>query len=154
MILTWTTRKLQQFEVTVTFEPADNEHDDRLAFRVIMPNNMWFCLGFGETMSNTDMIAWHSASEESFSQDYWSVSREAPVVDGSVDLETKFTRLMAKQEDVADDYDRMVFLSYRNLDTGDSAQDYLINLRERTDMIYAWRERNSIWKYHSKRGNF
>lgn len=50
--------------------------------------------------------------------------------------------------------DQVAFINYRPLDTGDSAQDYLIQLGQEMDMVYGFRFRSNLWTTHDRRGNF
>ena len=150
LVLRWTSEQLWVFEMNITFEPADDDHDDRLMFRLIMPDNMWFSLGFGTDMFDTDMIAWHAKGKSnSYVGDYFSVKKDTPAADDSNDIEQRLVMALPKNPREENDYNKVAFVCYRNIDTGDSAQDYLIKLREETDMVYAWRLRDSRWKYHA-----
>lgn len=42
------------FELYTCFDVAVNE----LVFKIELLNNSWLGIGFGSTMTNTDMIAW------------------------------------------------------------------------------------------------
>jgi hypothetical protein len=37
-----------------------------------MPDNMWFAIGFGNSMSNCDMIGFQANGDNSVVKDYWS----------------------------------------------------------------------------------
>ncbi len=67
--------------MSVAFEAANEEHDDRLKILVRMPDRHWFSIGFGSDMTDTDMIAWHADGEASYVKDYWSTKKGAPKED-------------------------------------------------------------------------
>ena len=50
--------------------------------------------------------------------DYWSASRDTPEIDDNQDIPQRFSYLPESGFDDVD-YDRVVFLSYRNLNTND-----------------------------------
>ena len=43
-----------EFKLDSCYDPATQE----LVFRAEVPDNSWFSIGFGSSMSNTDMIGW------------------------------------------------------------------------------------------------
>ena len=63
LIKTWNfTRQNQSYEFTmeVAYIPQDSDGEERMQFFVTMPDQMYFSIGFGGSMRNTDMIAWHA----------------------------------------------------------------------------------------------
>ena len=52
-----------------------------MVFKVELQNNSWLSIGFGATMSNTDMIAWFVNDGEGEVQDLYSVSYSQPKKD-------------------------------------------------------------------------
>jgi len=67
-----------EFELDTCY---DKNNGPRLVFKVVMPNNSWFSIGFGATMKNTDMIAWFADNKVGLTKDYWSTSHKDPVED-------------------------------------------------------------------------
>ena len=65
------------FELVMCYDKAAND----LVFRVVVPDNSWFSIGFGNTMTNTDMITWSVENETGRTVDYWSTDREKPKED-------------------------------------------------------------------------
>lgn len=65
----------------IHFEVANAEHSDRLKLSVTIPDEMWFGIGFGDSMVETDIIAWHAMGNDSYVEDYYSTSRSQPKVD-------------------------------------------------------------------------
>jgi phosphoserine aminotransferase len=61
--------------MSVNYEAANEEHEDRIRMILRMPDRHWFSIGFGSGMTNTDMIAWHANGAESYVKDYWSTSK-------------------------------------------------------------------------------
>jgi len=98
-----------------------------LYFEAKVPNNSWFSIGFGQTMSNTDMIAWRAASDQSDSLDLYSTGYGLPATDGENNVETTFTD---------DEAGTITFTSQRKFDTGDS-QDYALEFDKNIVMCYA-----------------
>jgi hypothetical protein len=41
-------------------------------FNVTVPNNNYFSVGFGKTMTNCDMVMWQANGEQSKTVDLWS----------------------------------------------------------------------------------
>ena len=52
-----------------------------MVFKVELKNNAWMAIGFGATMSNTDMIAWFVNEGEGEVQDLYSVDYKQPKAD-------------------------------------------------------------------------
>ena len=46
-----------------------------------MPDQMWFSVGFGKDMWDTDMIGWHADGKQSKVLDYFSTSKSSPELD-------------------------------------------------------------------------
>lgn len=80
-----------------------------------MPNNSFFSIGFGATMSNTDMIVWFVTDKVGETKDYWSIDHRPPTLDTVQNV----------KDDSAPVYDdvtnKMVFITRRPLDTGDAS---------------------------------
>ena len=52
-----------------------------IRFLVVVPNNQYFAIGFGKTMTNCDMVIWQAASAQSRVQDLYSFDRSTPTID-------------------------------------------------------------------------
>ena len=130
------------FELVMCYDKAAQA----LVFRAEVPDNSWFSIGFGNSMKNTDMITWFVDNETGRTVDYWSTDREKPKEDVNQNLQDVF----------APSYNRatgkMTFRTRRSLDTGDSAQDYLVPINESMPMIYAYKKGNSRWSKHDEYG--
>ena len=48
---------------------------------VSMPDQMWFSIGFGNDMWDTDMIGWHADGTNSRVLDYFSTAKISPELD-------------------------------------------------------------------------
>ena len=59
LIKTWKFRGYE-FKMEVAYIPEDDKEEERMQFFVTMPDKMYFSIGFGGSMTNTDMIAWHA----------------------------------------------------------------------------------------------
>ena len=129
-----------------------NATKDRIKMIVSMPDKMWFSIGFGTSMKNTDMIAWHADGQESRVVDYWSTKKWTPETDEQQDLDFYFNTFEADPED-EEDYPKVHFLTYRDLDTGDTEKDYLIELdKEIHDMVYGMYLSRANFFEHTERG--
>ena len=123
-----------------------------------MPDQMWFSIGFGNSiMTNTDMIGWHAAGDEdSKVVDYYSPWRNTPTIDPIQDL-VVYKRAIPSNTDPdveGAEYNQVQFLVYRDLDTGDTADDYVIKLGEEMEMIWGIRVTDSRWYGHDFRGTW
>jgi hypothetical protein len=53
-----------------------------LKFNVTIPDQNYFAIGFGKSMTNTDMIVWQAQGSKSLCQDWWSTSNtNMPTID-------------------------------------------------------------------------
>jgi len=59
-----------EFTLDACFDPATQE----LVFTSVVPDNSWFAIGFGNSMKDTDMIAWFVTDAVGETRDYWSDS--------------------------------------------------------------------------------
>ena len=158
LIQTFTAAKFK-FELQVFYQKAGsassrdiNADKDRIKMIVSMPDKMWFSIGFGTSMKNTDMIVWHADGDESRVVDYWSTQKFTPEIDEQQDLDFYFNTFEADEE-VEDDYNKVSFLTYRDLDTGDDDKDYLISLeKEIHDMVYGIYLYRADFYEHTSRG--
>ena len=129
------------FELDACYDRDTQE----LVFKAVVPNNTWFSIGFGESMTNTDMIGWFVKDKAGSNVDYWSTSQAAPVEDTTSDLTED--RPAAYDEAT----DKMTFVTRRLLDTGDTEQDFLVKLNVDQPMMYAYRKSDSDWQRHDFR---
>lgn len=107
------------FELYTCFDQLAGE----LAFKAIVPNNSWLSIGFGTTMTDTDMIAWFVDEGQGTVQDLFSTKYAAP-------LEDEIQDLVQEKAPVFDDNEGfMTFYTRRLLDTGDP-QDYIVKVNE------------------------
>ena len=86
-----------------------------MVFKVTIPNNSWFSIGFGgKTMKNVDMIAWFADKGAGSAKDYWSIGEFAPAEDTKQNI----------SQDSAPVFDEVAntvsFVTRRKLDTGDT----------------------------------
>ena len=112
---------------------------------------MWFSIGFGDSMFETDMIAWHANGTNSYVEDYYSKRRAAPKIDDQRDVEFIFGQVPASSPT---DYPKVYFMTWRPLDTGDTEEDFLIPLNADIDMVWSFRSDDSDWRIHIRRGYF
>ena len=112
----------------------------------MVPDNSWFAIGFGNTMTNTDMIAWFVNSETGETKDYWSTTQKTPKEDTKNNL----------RDDSPPSYNpatgKMTFKTRRAIDTGDSAQDFLVPINDQMPMIWAYKKGTSNWRKHDEFG--
>ena len=122
LILHWKISRYN-YVLTLTYEPATATTEERVRFFLKMPDQHWFSIGFGTSMTNVDMISWFADGDNSYAKDYWSTSRSAPAEDASKDVSTPLARKIPAADPGG--VDHVAFVSYRAIDTGDW-QDYLI----------------------------
>ena len=97
-----------------TLDTCLHEDGEKLVFIAKVPDNAWLSIGFGRSMTNTDMIAWRVVEGQGFTEDYWSTSHATPVLDDTQDL-TDVSELTSFEDGV------MTFVTERALDTGDES---------------------------------
>ena len=103
------------FNLSTCLDEASNE----LVFLADIPNNSWLSIGFGTSMSNTDMIAWFAKDGRGAIRDLWSTGYGQPGTDTS-------DNLISTSDPVYDsNSDRVSFVTRRALDTQDS-QDFAV----------------------------
>ena len=85
-----------------------------LVFTSHVPDNSWLSIGFGSSMSSTDMITWFVTDKVGETKDYWSTGHSRPVEDTT-------SNLTEGESPVFDTgTGKMKFVTRRKLDTGDS----------------------------------
>ena len=134
----------------VFFEEATASTNDRLKMIVTIPDGSYFSIGFGDSMFNVDMIGWHAKGANSYAKDYFSTGKYKPPADAEQNLETEDPVLIAKVDE--DDYDKVRFVTYRDLETTDTSEDFIVPLDEEIEMIYGFHPSRSDWVEHKKRG--
>ena len=79
-------------------------------------------------------------------RDYWSKSHGKPVVDS-------IRNLTDGEKPIFDaETSKMKFVTRRKLDTGDSEQDFLVQLGQKMPMIYGYKKGTSKWIKHDTYG--
>jgi len=131
-----------------------------LIFKAVIPNNSWFSIGFGPTMTDTDMIAWFAEKGVGSVKDYWSGSHSAPEedsVNNLIDMTTPFYDSAT---------DKITFITKRALDTGNSnqvfggraletansSQDFLVRTGEQLPMCFGYVLGSAQWRKHDEYG--
>ncbi|CDW77349.1 cytochrome b5-like heme steroid binding domain containing protein [Stylonychia lemnae] len=104
-------------------------NNTHIAFEVSVPNNHLLAIGFGNYMTDSDMVMWQSKGVQSACQDMWSTGRRKPSIDIINDYNTQIKYDQAQ---------RAFFRSIRRLDTGDK-YDYEID--------HEFKEINMIWAF-------
>lgn len=157
LVQTWMRSKFK-FEMRVYYMkagsagPGDLDSDkDRIKMLLKMPDQMWFAIGFGTSMYKTDMIVWHANGENSTVTDYFSNGKYKPSVDAEQNVQY-FVNMVEADEDDPEDYPKVHFLVYRDLDTGDTDKDFLIEVNSEIDMVYGIYLSSSKFKEHTTRG--
>ena len=79
-------------------------------FTATVPNNQYFSIGFGKTMTNCDMVLWQANGNSSLITDLWSTGRSTPARDPIQNYASNFTFNGTHVE----------FSSDRNLTTNDT----------------------------------
>jgi len=88
----------------------------KITFVATVPKDQWFSIGFGTSMTDTDMVLWQ-AKDAGICKDLYSSGHRVPgtAKDGTGLTETQDYTTTVKKE--GDNYE---FTSTRLLDTGDS----------------------------------
>ena len=98
-----------EFALDTCYDKVANE----IVFKAVVPDNSWFSIGFGTTMSDTDMIAWFVTNGVGSARDYWSTFYSAPALDTVSNLTEDRAPTFASG--------KMTFVTRRALDTGDDS---------------------------------
>ena len=152
LIRQWTDGE-REWNLEVFYEEATSTNNERLKMVVDMPNNTWLSIGFGSSMRNVDMIAWHANGDNSYVADYFSVGKSRPALDSEQNLTATFQ--IEEKDDIEDeDQDRVKFVTYRDLETNDTEFDYIVPLDQEIDMVYAFLSFSADWREHNKKGNW
>ena len=110
----------QKWALEVFYEEATQNTNERLKMVVTMPDQTWFSIGFGGTnMFNVDMIGWHANGSDSYVKDYFSVEKNDPPEDKEQNLTNEEVKFVAKDPALEKDYDKVTFVTYRDLETTD-----------------------------------
>jgi len=62
LVLWWDIGPQYQYTMEVTYL----QKTEQVQFKLDTRNNGWLALGFGSSMFNSDMLAWHSADDKSY----------------------------------------------------------------------------------------
>jgi hypothetical protein len=62
---------------TITMDVKYQINEERIELVLFMPDGMWFSIGFGSSMVETDMIAFFAQGGDSYVEDYWSTQKGA-----------------------------------------------------------------------------
>jgi hypothetical protein len=100
---------------------------DMIVFKVMVKPGAWFGIGFGESMTNTDIISFYGQGDNGNVVDQYSFGQSQPAKDESQDVEWTSSR---------DDKLNYIFVAKRKLVTGDSL-DFEIELSKKISMIWA-----------------
>ena len=65
--------------------------NDNIVFDVLVMNNSYVGIGYGNQMTNTDLVFWSANGTESFCQDLWGYAKRKPLIDTYNAYTTKFT---------------------------------------------------------------
>ena len=105
-------------------------------------------------MFNVDMIGWHANGENSYVKDYFSVEKNIPPEDTEQNLTNEEVKFVAKDPEQEKDYDKVTFVTYRDLETTDKEQDFVVPLDEEIEMAYAFLSASYEWREHTRRGEW
>ena len=114
---------------------------------VDIERDSYISLGFGQGMTNVDMMAWRSEADIAVAEDYWSTSYGAPKLD---DVQSLSTPSIVPNADGS----RVTFTTTRLLDTGEYSEDFLVPLNTEIDLVWAIKTSTGAWVYHDARNNF
>lgn len=66
------------------------ESNETAVFFFTIPDQMYFSIGFGNTMSNVDMLLLQANGDKSLAYDLWSVNHNTPKPDNDQNIDYKF----------------------------------------------------------------
>jgi len=117
--------KLANSYLTISLNTTINQ----FTFIATVPNNNYFSIGFGPTMTNTDMILWQAnGASGSRVSDMWAVSESTPMNDTSQDL---------KSSHVVNANGSVTFTTLRNMTTPDTKRDFNFPYGQVVTLSYA-----------------
>ena len=136
------------------YEGATSQKNERLKMVLDIPNNTWFSIGFGRSMNKVDMIGWHANGEDSYVRDYFSTGKNTPPEDDEQNLESLVPEFILKDDTNDESWDRVRFVTYRDLETSDTEQDFIVPLDVEIDMVYGILAFSSDWREHNEKGTW
>ncbi len=95
-------------------------------------DNQYLAIGFGASMTNTDMVFCAFVGGKAVCEDRWSTGQTMPTKDTTQDITLTSSKL-----DTISSPKSMTFTVKRKLDTGDSTQDKKLSTSEKTKFIWA-----------------
>ncbi|CDW75650.1 cytochrome b5-like heme steroid binding domain containing protein [Stylonychia lemnae] len=96
------------------------QSNDTAIFVFTVPNKMYFCIGFGNSMSSVDMLLVQANGVSSLAYDLWSVNHNTPKTDSIQNIDYQFEANTT----------HVKFYVTRKIATGDTSQDYKIDLHQ------------------------
>ena len=105
----------------------------------VQPNS-WIAIGYGSSMTNTDMVYWGANGNSSLQEDLYSTTESRPAIDTINSYTTNY---------VVEVDNSVHFTSTRSLDPNTSPEDYVIVLDEWQNMVCAWETTTYALGYHS-----
>ena len=61
-----------------------------IRYKVVVPNNQFLAIGYGPSMTGTDMVIWEANGLQSINLDLYSVTHGKPSTDSQQDYNTSF----------------------------------------------------------------
>ena len=117
--------KLANSYLTIMLNTTINQ----FTFIATVPNNNYFSIGFGPTMTNTDMILWQANGKiKSRTSDLWSFDLTTPMNDSSQNLYSTH---------VVNANGSVTFTTLRNMTTPDSRRDFDFPYGQVVTLCYA-----------------
>jgi hypothetical protein len=111
---------------------------------VVMPNT-YLAIGYGTSMTNTDMAFWGANGTASVMYDMYSTGNKSPSIDSVNSYNTTFDVLANEA---------VVFTSTRPLDPASSTETFVIPIGTPINMICAYSNTTSSLSYHGSTNHF
>ena len=107
-----------------TYDPIN----DVVVYDVCVPDGNWFAIGYGSSMTNTDMVWWSANTTNSTQLDLYSLTTTTP----SIDAQNAYTTVWTLMDD-----NSVKFRSTRPLNVNLGLETYVIQLDVATPMVAA-----------------
>ena len=137
------------FDAGITFNAYFNSTLQLVVYTVVVPKNMYFAIGYGWNMDDTNMVIWQATGTQSSNTqgDYWSRGENTP---------TKLTTgNMYTTTNVVDARGVTTFTTTRTLDADRTTKNFVITPDKDQEMCFAFNPQTSAIKNHEQnRGVF
>ena len=118
---------------------------DAVIYDVCVQPNSWLAVGYGTSMTNTDMVWWSANGDASEQLDLYSTGHKKPATDAVNSYNTTFT---------VNDDGSVQFKSVRFLNPNTSPETFIIPLDTPVSMVCAFLPTSNVLQYHTSSNHF